>query len=191
MALRGVLATAAMGMGAAAILVVSPAWTDRSGTARAVEFKPIADFQSLRYTPKMTPDTVLDYRPRIEGRFKRIPPRSVKALPQLVRAFQRMKATAVKQRGRWVAGMTNLGANKREYRPTDAELLLAEIGNRIRSLIRRGSLGEITDVLTRAGIKVARITYNRFEFRHADVMGAGRYFYCSVPKRVTVALRPR
>ncbi|MDH3232398.1 MAG: hypothetical protein OEQ29_02655 [Alphaproteobacteria bacterium] len=181
----------ALGIGAAVILVISPAWTGKSGTAGAVEFKPLVEFQSLRYTPKMTPDTVLDYRPRIARQFKRLPPRSIKSLPELFRTFQQMKAATAKRRGRWVAGMTNLGANAREYRPTDAELLLAVVGNRIRSLVRRGSLGEITSVLARTGIKTGQISYHQFDFRHADVMGAGRYFYASAPRQVTVLLRPR
>lgn len=189
MARRGALATAALGVGTAAVLVISPAWTGSSGTARAVEFKPLTEFQSLRYTPKMTPDTVLDYRPGIARKYKSLPRRSVESLPQLIRTFQEIKAAAAKRRGRWVSGMTNLGANTREYRPSDAELLLAVVGNRIRHVVRRGSLGKVNSTLVEQGIKVERITYNRFEFRHADVIGAGRYFYCSAPKQVTVLLR--
>jgi hypothetical protein len=188
---RGALATAALGVGTAAVLVVLPAWTGSSGTARAVEFKPLADFQALRYTPKMTPDTVLDYRPRITHQYKHLPPRSVGALPQLLHAFEQIKSATAKLRGRWVAGMTNLGANIREYRPSDAELLLAVVGNRIRSVVRRGSLGQIASTLDQTGTKLERITYNAFEFRHADVIGEGRYFYCSGPRRVTVLLRSR
>jgi len=157
----------------------------------AVEFKPLVEFQSLRYTPKMSPDTMLDYRPRIATQLRRLPPRKVKALPALVRAFLKTRARVKKRPGRWVAGMTNLGANAREYRPSDAELVLSVIGGRIRSLVRRGSFGEITSVMARAGVQVAKLTYSRFDFRHADVMGSGRYFYCSAPKRVTVRLRPR
>lgn len=189
MAWRGALATAALGIGTAVVLVISPAWTGKSGTAGAVEFKPLAEFQSLRYTPKMTPDTVFDYRPRIAGQFKGLPPRSLESLPQLINTFQQIKATVAKRRGRWVSGMTNLGANTREYRPSDAELLLAVVGNRIRSVVRRGSLGQINSTLVQKGIKVEQITYHQFRFRHADVIGAGRYFYCSPPKRVTVLLR--
>ena len=189
MARRGALATAALGIGAATVLVISPGLMVNSGTAHAVEFKPLAKFESLRYEPKMTPDTVLDYRPHIAHQFKRLPPRSLNSLPQLISTFQRIKAMADKRRGRWVSGMTNLGANTREYRPSDAELLLAVVGNRIRSVIRRGSLGEINSRLVEKGIKLEQITYNRFNFRHADVIGAGRYFYCSPPKRVTVLLR--
>lgn len=189
MARRGALATAALGIGAATVLVISPAGMVNGGKAQAVEFKPLADFQSLRYTPKMTPDTVLDYRPRIAKQYKRLPPRSIKSLPQLIRSFKRFKADAAKRRGRWVSGMTNLGANTREYRPSDAELLLSVVGNRIRSVVRRSSLGQINERLVEKGIELERITYNRFEFRHADVIGAGRYFYCSAPKQVTVRLR--
>jgi len=191
MAWRGALATAAIGFGAVAAFTVSPAWMGRDGTAAAVEFKPLVEFQSLRYTPKMTPDTVLDYRPRIVRRYESLPPRTVKALPQLVRTFQEIKAAASKQRGRWVSGMTNLGANPREYRPTDAELLLSVVGNRIRSLVSRGSLGEITRILSSTGVKADKISYHHFDFRHADVMGAGRYFYASPPRRMTVLLRSR
>jgi len=189
MARRGALATAALGIGAAAVFVISPALMVNGGAARAVEFKPLAEFQSLRYTPKMTPDTVLDYRPRIAPKYKRLPPHAMDSLPQLIRTFQQIKVAASKRRGRWVSGMTNLGANTREYRPSDAELLLAVVGNRIRSLIRRGSLGQINATLVQKGIKVEQITYHQFRFRHADVIGAGRYFYCSPPKRITVLLR--
>lgn len=188
MARRGALATAALSVGTAAAIAVSPFLPGKTGDARAVEFKPLAEFQSLRYTPKMTPDTVLDYRPKIAGEYKQLPPRSVEALPALIRTFQQMKATAAKRRGRWVSGMTNLGANTREYRPSDAELLLAVVGNRIRSVIRRGSLGQINSALVQKGIKVEQITYHRFDFRHADVIGAGRYFYSSAPQRVIVKL---
>jgi hypothetical protein len=189
MARRGALATAALSVGAAAVLVVSPAFMVNGGGAHAVEFKPLAEFQSLRYTPKMTPDTVLDYRPGIERQYKSLPSRSVSALPQLIRTFQQLKTVAAKRQGRWVSGMTNLGANTREYRPSDAELLLAVVGNRIRRVVRRGSLGKINETLVNKGIKLEQITYNQFEFRHADVIGAGRYFYSSPPKRVVVNLR--
>jgi hypothetical protein len=191
MARRGALATAALGVGAAAILVISPALMVNGGAAHAVEFKPLAEFQSLRYTPKMTPDTVLDYRPRIARKYKSLPPRSLKSLPQLIRTFRQLKTVAAKRRGRWVSGMTNLGANTREYRPSDAELLLYVVGTRIHRVVRRGSLGAINSTLVEEGIKLERITYNRFNFRHADVIGAGRYFYCSPPKQVVVNLRTR
>jgi len=189
MARRRALATAALNVGAAAVLAVSPAFLGTSGDAHAVEFKPLAEFQSLRYTPKMTPDTVLDYRPNITRQYKQLPPRSIDALPALLRTFQEIKTAAAKQRGRWVSGMTNLGANTREYRPSDAELLLSIVGNRIRSVVRRGSLGQVNATLVKTGIKVEQISYHHFEFRHADVIGAGRYFYSSAPKPVVVNLR--
>ncbi|MHA1536095.1 MAG: hypothetical protein ACTSUD_00945 [Alphaproteobacteria bacterium] len=149
-----------------------------------------ADLKALEYRPKMSLDTVLDYRPAIAGRISQLPPIAVAALPALVRSLESFKDLARRKPGQWTAGRVYLGANAREYWPSDAELLAAVVGNRIRKLLERASLGEIGRVLGEAGIKLAVITYNSFEYRHADVMGSRRYFYCSSPKPVSLSLVP-
>ena len=149
-----------------------------------------AELRPLEYRPKMTPDTVLDYRPAIAERVAGLPPVAVAALPALVRTLERYKAVARRKPGQWTLGRVYLGANAREYWPSDAELLAAVVGNRIKKLLERASLGEIGRVLAGAGMKLAVITYNSFEYRHADVMGSRRYFYCSAPKPIRLSLAP-
>lgn len=149
-----------------------------------------AELKPLEYRPKMTPDTVLDYRPAIAEQVANLPPVAVAALPALVRSLEQYKTDARHRPGRWTAGRVYLGANAREYWPSDSELLAAVVGNRIKKLLARASLGEIGRVLTEAGMKLAAITYNSFEYRHADVMGSRRYFYCSAPKPTRLALAP-
>ncbi len=149
-----------------------------------------AELKPLEYRPKMTPDTVLDYRPAIAERVAKLPPVAVAALPALVRTLQQYKAVARRKPGQWTIGRIYLGANAREYWPSDAELLAAVVGNRIKKLLERASLGEIGRVLAEAGMKLAVITYNSFEYRHADVMGSRRYFYCSAPKPIRLAFAP-
>lgn len=149
-----------------------------------------AKLKPLEYQPKMTPDTVLDYRPAIAEQVASLPPIAVVALPALVRTLAQYKTVALRKPGRWTVGRVYLGANPREYWPSDAELLASEVGNRIKKLLERASLGEIGRVLAEAGMKIAVITYNAFEFRHTDIMGSRRYFYCSAPKPVRLTLSP-
>ena len=149
-----------------------------------------AELKPLEYRPKMSPDTVLDYRPAITEQVAKLPPVAVAALPALVRTLERYQAVARRQPGQWTMGRVYLGANPREYWPSNAELLAAVVGNRIKKLLERASLGEIGRVLAEAGVKLAVITYNSFEYRHADVMGSRRYFYCSAPKPIRLSLAP-
>jgi len=149
-----------------------------------------AELKPLEYRPKMTADTMLEYRPAIANQIAKLPPASVASMPALVRSLERFKAVARRKPGKWTVGRVYLGANPREYWPSDAELLAAEVGNRIKKLLERASLGEIGRVLTEAGMKLAEITYNSFEYRHADVMGSRRYFYCSAPKPIRLSLAP-
>lgn len=149
-----------------------------------------AELKPLEYRPKMSPDTVLDYRPAIAKQVAKLPRVAVAELPALVRSLEQYKAVARRKPGQWTIGRIYLGANAREYWPSDAELLAAVVGNRIKKLLERASLGEIGRVLTEAGIKLAVITYNSFEYRHTDVMGSRRYFYCSAPKPISLAVAP-
>ncbi len=149
-----------------------------------------AKLKPLEYQPKMTPDTVLDYRPAITGQIAKLPPVTVIALPALVRTLTQYKTIARGKPGKWTVGRVYLGAKPREYWPSDAELLASEAGDRIKKLLERASLGEIGRMLTEAGMTIAAIAYNAFEFRHTDIMGSRRYFYSSGPKPVSLTLVP-
>lgn len=136
------------------------------------------------YTPKDTADTVLDYRAGVAGDINALPP--VSDGPALARAFIEWKARAAALPGAYEQGAVQLGADPQEYRPSDAELVAAEAGDRLAAAISGA------DEATRAGITAvlgdapeSRV-YRRFDYRHTDVMGSGRYFYASKPKEAAL-----
>lgn len=194
MAIRSKLARLGIGLWGVAILVPAALAADSAAPAAPAaspqKSMTWAELAPLQYEPKMTPDTVIDYRPKLAPVIEDIPQAALNALPQLLQLLERFKVTAREKPGEWTDGRVYLGANPREYRPSDAELLAAEVGDRIRRLIEKASLGEVVLVTRKAGLDLAEVTYNRFEFRHADVMGTGRYFYCSEPQPVRISLRP-
>ena len=124
------------------------------------------------YVAKDTPDTLLDYRPALAGAVAALP----RALPALLRAHAAYAEAAVASPGHWRDGAIMLGADPRDYVPSDAELMAAETGARIAAAAHR------------TGIDGRALTYRRFSFRHVDVMGSGRYFYASPPRTITLSL---
>ena len=149
-----------------------------------------AELETLRFNPKMTPDTVADYRPAVARRLSGIPQASMDTLPALVRLLRRLNKSVEKSPGKWVSGFAYLGANPKEYRPSDTELVAGEVGDRIQGFISKASLGQVVAALKAAKVGLSSISYSSFEFRHADVMGTGRYFYSSAPRQVTITFVP-
>ena len=79
-----------------------------------------------------------------------------------------------------------LGADAQEYRPSDAELVTAEAGDRLSAALNGADDATKVSVSAVLGPDPAARNYKRFDFRHSDVMGSGRYFYSSAPKDATV-----
>lgn len=141
------------------------------------------------YKPKDTPDTVLDYRPRLREKVDSLPAAHIPSLPVLLKLLEKTKKDADKNPGQWTEGRVMLGANAKEYVPSDDELLAAEIGDRIEKVIKHpGWTSQVRVVLNMAAVKVGAVTFKRFGFRHSDVMGSGRFFYATGPDEVTVEL---
>lgn len=136
------------------------------------------------YLPKTTADTVTDYRPSVAG--------DVAALPRvgdpaaLAQAYMDWKARAAAAPGAFEAGAVQLGADAQEYRPSDAELVAAEAGDRLSAALNGADDATKVSVSAVLGPDPAARNYKRFDFRHSDVMGSGRYFYSSGPKDATV-----
>ena len=141
------------------------------------------------YRPKLTPDTVLDYRPMTSADFSQLPDSRLANLPRLIALLEAQKKAAARDPGEWAPGNIPLGGNPKEYRPSDNELLAAEIGIRIGQVVEKADATELAATLARAGVSAPSVTFNAFEFRHVDVMGSGRFFYASGPKEVTVKLK--
>jgi len=132
------------------------------------------------YTPKTTPDTVLDYRSSVSGDINALPPVSDAAA--LATAFIDWKARAAASPGAYEQGAVQLGADPQEYSPSDAELIAAEAGDRLSAALQGADDDAKAAVAAALGDAPESRIYRRFDYRHSDVMGSGRYFYASKPK---------
>ena len=138
------------------------------------------------YTPKDTPDTVVDYRSSVAGDINALPP--VSNAPALATAFVDWKARAAASPGAYEQGQVQLGADPQEYRPSDAELVAAEAGDRLAAALQGADDGTKASVAATLGDAPEARVYRRFDYRHSDVMGSGRYFYISKPKEAALPL---
>jgi hypothetical protein len=127
--------------------------------------------------------TVSDYRDSVSGDISALPPVSDPAA--LAVAFADWRSRAAASPGAMEAGAIPLGADPQEYRPSDAELVAAEAGDRLAAALSGA------DEATRAGVSTTLggdPSYKRFDYRVVDVMGSGRYFYASSPKVASLPL---
>ncbi len=143
------------------------------------------------HRPKVTPDTALDYRPRLARAFEALPPAALSALPALLAALESQQKAAAASPGTRRSGNPALGGPADEYVPSDAELLAAELGDRARDVVSGAAPPDLARALAQGNVVPRRITYRRFSFEHADVMGSGRFFFASEPAEATVVLEPR
>jgi hypothetical protein len=140
------------------------------------------------YQPKATPDTLLDYRPELRSSLEALPPATLEALPRLLVALGNAAEEARAHPGTWVQGNQVLGAKAREWEPSDEELVEAELGRRLESVLAAAEPGERARALAKAGERRTELCYRAVEVSHVDVMGSGRFFYASEPIRRTVRL---
>jgi hypothetical protein len=140
------------------------------------------------YTPKTSPDKVKDFRPGFVSR--KHAPADLAHIGELLKELDEAKKEAAKHPGRWEKGRVMLGADSEQYNPSDAELQAAEIGDAIRRLVASAEPGELKKALEKAGVKAKAVKYNRFTFRHVDVMGSGRFTYSSGPISTEIKLVP-
>jgi hypothetical protein len=136
------------------------------------------------YQPKTSADTVADYRPSVGGDIGALPP--VGSPAALAQAFVDWKARAAASPGAYEEGQVQLGADPQEYKPSDAELVAAEAGDRLSAALVGADDATKVSVSAVLGPDPAARNYKRFDYRHSDVMGSGRYFYASPPKDATV-----
>ncbi len=138
------------------------------------------------YQPKRTPDTVLDYLPGLAAEINRLPDPSPQNLADLIYVLEAYQAQARKNPGQWEEGNIILGAKPKEYRPSVPELLVAETGARIRSVLNNAPAAEIEQISDKEKIKTRQLKFKYFTFTHADVMGSGRFFYVEEIKEVVL-----
>lgn len=127
--------------------------------------------------------TLTDYRPGIASELATLPP--VGDAAALAGAFVEWRSRAGASPGAFEPGQVPLGANEQEYRPTDAELVAAEAGDRLSAALTGADADTKTAI---AGVVGDNHGYRRFDFRRVDVMGSGRYVYASPPKDAQLPL---
>jgi hypothetical protein len=128
------------------------------------------------YQPKTTPDTVADFRSSVMG--------DISALPSepaaLAQAFIDWNGRAASNPGAFEDGAIMLGADEKQYVPSDAELVAHAAGDRLVAAL--ASADAVAKEAAEAVLATGSRDYKRFDFRHSDVMGSGRYFYASAPR---------
>lgn len=134
------------------------------------------------YQPKTTPDTVLDFRSSVSSDIAGLPA----GASGLAQAFVEWRAKAAASPGTFEAGAQQLGADAQEYNPSDAELIAAEAGSRLSAVLSGADAVTKEAVAAVLGADPAARSYKRFDFRHVDVLGSGRFFYASPPKDASV-----
>jgi len=141
------------------------------------------------YEPKRTPDTVMDFRPELAEEIYCLPAATTENLPELLQLFIDYQKRADNNPGHWVDGNVILGAGPREYQPSPEELLTAEIGDRLQSILCSAPVKRIQNLLKKEKIQFNNIEYTRYTFTHVDVMGSGRFFYVDTIEQKRLHLR--
>lgn len=142
---------------------------------------PTAEERFPDYKPKISPDTVSDYRPQITAELDKLPAATLENLPRLLELLEEYKQKSQQNPGRTEEGNQILGADAREYVPSDEELLQSEVGNRIGQVVDAAAPGALKQ-------KERQVEYGAITFRHVDVMGSGRFFYASRPLKTIISL---
>lgn len=140
------------------------------------------------YEPKKTPDTIKDYlrypKTKIFNILDEIGEPSIDKLNIILDLFVKYKEEAKKNPGRVENGRVYLGAELKQYVPSEEELLVSELGKLIQNIVTNHSKDELEEYKKRMKIKSQNIVFYEITFRHVDVMGSGRYFYAEkLPKK--------
>ncbi|MBN2018538.1 MAG: hypothetical protein JW794_10480 [Candidatus Cloacimonetes bacterium] len=140
------------------------------------------------YQPKTTSDTAADYMTGISDDIAKLPEAQLNNLHDLIMLFDEQKVKATEMPGKIVEGNMLLGGLPEEYQASKDELLLAEIGEKIRKIIASSSGSELNNYCSTNDLSGKEFVYTKFSFIHYDVMGSGRYFYISSRDTVHLVL---
>ena len=141
------------------------------------------------YQPKTTPDNLVDYMPSLYNIVKTFPSAEPENLPKLAGLYKEYRKQAKQDKGEWIEGNMILGAKPEEYLPTQEELILGEIGERIHKIVKHPNQQLVNKVIREHKVRPKNIKYTHFEFIHYDVMGSGRFFYIESMDEIKINLR--
>jgi hypothetical protein len=153
------------------------------------------------YQPKRSLDTIHDYigtwahrsgisPAEVLGKIPQVTRESVNQAIELLVKFQ---AIAAKDPGKVEPGNMILGADREEYVPSEAELIVSELGKAIMPIVSGNQL-PVSPSKGKQSKKDQKgsknITFMPITFRHVDVMGSGRFFYARKGAPVTFTCVP-
>ncbi|MFX1459470.1 MAG: hypothetical protein ACFFBT_08375 [Promethearchaeota archaeon] len=142
------------------------------------------------YEPKTTPDTIEDYLRNPENEIfkilRKIGEPKLENLNQILNLFKKYQNKAKKNPGKFQDGRVGLGANLKQYTPSEEELIVSELGKMIKKIIEINSEKEINEYKKKEKKKSQIIEFTEIYFRHVDVMGSGRYFYAEKKDKKTI-----
>lgn len=147
---------------------------------------PVMDEIFADYQPKRTPDTMLDFMPELAEEFKKLPGAQPENITQLLNLLTDFRQQAEKNPGQWQDGNMILGAKPKEYFPSQPELLAAETGSRLQSIVNSTPKEQLQQLLEKAEQKITNIKFTKFTFTHMDVIGSGRFFYVETIEKVKI-----
>ena len=144
------------------------------------------------YEPKTTPDTIYDYlrnpNSKVFEILKKIGQPDFKKLKSIIEYFIKYKIKAKNNPGNYQEGNILLGANHKQYYPSEEELLISELGKMIKDIFDSNLKKTLEKFKKKNKIITQTLQYNEICFRHVDVMGSGRFFYAE-KKKPKVELR--
>ena len=145
------------------------------------------------YEPKRTPDTIFDFGLPPDSKIFEIfdkldvnrgilfPTIELKSLKTAIKLFHKYYEEAENNPGEFREGNPVLGAPEEEYIPSEAALIVSELGTLIRNLIcnldEQLTHEEMDNFKKKEGILDEQLVYHEIQFNHLDVMGSGRFFY--------------
>jgi hypothetical protein len=141
------------------------------------------------YEPKRTPDTIFDYGLSPDSKVLEIfdklevkrsglfPIMELKNLKVAIKLFHKYAEEAEKNLGEYREGNVILGAPEKEYIPSEAALIVSELGKLIQNLLFNPPHEDVDAYKKKNGIKDQQLIYHEISFDHMDVMGSGRFFY--------------
>jgi hypothetical protein len=127
-------------------------------------------------------------RPGIQKRIETLAPADLEHLPWLlgdVNAWQRRIPDA-KQPAEPDSRLSLLGVPVSN--PTDAQLVVSMIGQRIEHVLRSNPTSAVRRVLTQTGYKLPELTYMYFPLRTVNSAGEGPIVYPAPPSERTISL---
>jgi len=141
------------------------------------------------YEPKKTPDTIFDFGIPPDSRIFEIfnklevnqsglfPTMELKNLKTALEIFNKYTEEAEKNPGEFRKGNPILGAPEDEYIPSEAALIVSELGKLIQNVMFNSPRKDFEDYKKKNDIQDQELIYQEIEFDHMDVMGSGRFFY--------------